>query len=356
MQSRVLRCFSFVLYGATAIGGLWLCLRFLLPWASPFLLAFALAALMEPLVRRLIRWRWRRQAAAGLVSLSFLGILVWAMVRGTLWLASCAGELGRRLPALLLQMGRALEETERRLFALAESAAPGLGETMRASLQSVGDLLYSLPSALSQWLLDALAKLAQWSPDVLLFVVTAGIGSYFISASYPQTLAFLSAQIPESWRSRLGGLEQDLRDSFGGFFRAQLILMGMSFTVLLLGFWLLELEHALLMAVVTALVDALPVFGTGVVLLPWALYCLLLGSSRQGLGLLLCWAAVNLLRSCLQAKLLGDQMGLDPLASLLAVYVGWRVCGIWGMLLFPILFVLAQQLNEKGILHLWNRI
>ena len=110
------------------------------------------------------------------------------------------------------------------------------------------------------------------------------------------------------------------------------------------------------MAALTAVVDALPLFGTGVMLAPWAVFCLLLGQSSRGLGLLITWAAVSLVRSCIEAKLLGDQIGLHPLASLMAMYVGWRIWSVWGMLLFPMLLVTARQLNDRGVVRLWKRI
>ena len=76
------------------------------------------------------------------------------------------------------------------------------------------------------------------------------------------------------------------------------------------------------------------------------------GRLRGFLGLVLSWAAVNLIRSAAQAKLLGDQIGLHPLASLAAIYVGWRVCGVWGMLLFPVLLSVLQQLNDRGVMDI----
>ena len=172
--------------------------------------------------------------------------------------------------------------------------------------------------------------------------------------AFPKINAFILAQLPVGFRQRLEGLGADLRGSFGGFMRAQLILMAMTFIELLIAFLLLGVRGALGIAAVTALIDALPVFGTGVVLVPWAAYCLLLGDIRRGIALLVCWGLVNLVRSCTQAKLLGDQIGLDPITSLLAIYVGWQVWGVWGMLLFPILFVTLRQLNDRGVIHLWR--
>jgi len=356
MQSRVWHSLTLLLTAAAVLGGGWLTLRFLLPWSAPFLLALALAALMEPLVRRLVALRWRRRAAAGVVSLGFLALLLALIIRGGGRLAAGAVRLGRQLPELMLHLSRGAQKLEEEILLRAAGKSPALESLMGSTLEALGEALYTVPATLSQWLLDLLGRIAQRGPDVLLFAVTAGIGSYFVSASYPQTLAFLAAQVPAGWKSRLAGLGRDLRAGFGGLLRAQLLLMGLCFFVLVLLFFVLQVKNALLLAALTAALDALPVFGTGLVLLPWAFYCLLLGQSRRGLGLLLGWALVNLLRSCAQAKLMGDQMGLNPLASLLAVYVGWQVRGVWGMLLFPVLLVVLQQLNDKGLLRLWKSI
>ena len=125
---------------------------------------------------------------------------------------------------------------------------------------------------------------------------------------------------------------------------------------MLAAFLLLRVPGAAVLAGVTAFIDALPVFGTGAVLVPWALFSLLLGETRRGLGLLLTWGLAELLRNAAQAKLLGDQIGLDPLASLLSVYVGWRVAGVGGMLLFPLGLMVLIRLNDRGVVKLWKNV
>ncbi|MBQ6465085.1 MAG: AI-2E family transporter, partial [Oscillospiraceae bacterium] len=247
----------------------------------------------------------------------------------------------------------ALAALEERLLRAADSFAGG-STYLKTALDAAADSLYAIPAALSQRLLGLLTRLAQNSPDALLFAVTAGIGAYFSSAAWPRVLAFLRAQLPERLRRRLAGLGQDLKQSFGGWLRAQCILAVITFFELLLVFLLLRIRAAALIAALTALIDALPVFGTGAVLVPWALAALLLGDTGRGLGLLIAWGTVSLVRSCLQAKLVGDQIGLDPIASLLAVYAGWRVWGVWGTLSFPLLLVTLRQLNDKGVLRLWK--
>lgn len=356
MHQRLIKILTALAWGLGAVGLIWLTARFLLPWTAPFLLAYAVAALLEIPLRFLLRHGWRRAPAAGLLTITVLALIGWAAARLSWRGITAITGFAKQAPMLMASVGQGLERLQERAMVYISAAPEGVAQYMLAALEALGEALYGLPVLLSQWALDALTAMAQASPDILLFLVTAGIGTYFISASYPQTTAFILAQLPEGFRSRLEGLGRDMKGSFGGFFRAQAILMLMTFFQLLLAFWLLEVKSPATVAAVTALIDALPVFGTGIVLVPWAAYCLLLGDTGRGLGLLICWVLVNLVRSCAQAKLMGDQIGLNPLASLLAVYVGWRVWGVWGMLSFPVLLVTLQQLNDKGVIRLWKRL
>lgn len=354
MQQRALRCFSFLLYMGVAVGVVWLSVRFVLPWGAPFLLAFALAALLEYPVRALTRRGWKRSAASALLSLGALAGVLFLMVRLAARCVTAFTDFARRGPELVQSMVEGAGRLEKGLFAYIDAAPPELGELLRTALDGITQTLCTIPARLSQSALDAASRAAQHSPDVLLFAVTFGIGTYFFSAAFPRVLRFLEAQLPAEQRRHLAGFGRDLRGSLGGFLRAQLLLAAMTFFELLLAFLLLRLRPAFALAALTALVDALPVFGTGTVLLPWAAASLLLGNGGRALWLVLTWALVNLARSAAQAKLLGDQIGLDPLASLLAIYIGWQLGHVWGMLLCPIVLVLLTRLNDKGVLHLWK--
>ena len=355
MQEKLRQGAALVLCAAGAVGLLWLAGRFLLPWTAPFLAGWALATLLEPAVGRLAR-RLPRPAAAALCVTATLAGLLWGLIalagKGLQALTDCA----RRLPALAEAVTLRLGQLEALVSARLSAMNPAGAAVLDRAVQAVAQTLSALPAELSGQMLSLVTRLAQASPSLLLFLVTAALSTYFIAAALPHFNAFLLAQLPIALRRRLEGLGADLKSGFGGVLRTQLILMAMTFFQLLAAFFLLHPEGAVVLAILTALIDALPVFGTGTVLVPWALAALLLGDTRQGLGLLITWGVTNLVRSCAQAKLLGDQIGLDPLASLLSVYVGWRVCGVWGMLLFPPLLMALIQLNERGVLRLWRSV
>jgi sporulation integral membrane protein YtvI len=337
-------------------GALFLAGRYLLPWTAPLLTAWAFAALLEPPVGFLARRGWKRGAAAGLCTLAALGLLLWGLAELLTRGLSAAAELTKALPALVEAVGARFEALRGLLEAHIRAAPEPAAAYLEGALSALESGAAALPGQLSRALVSLLSKTAQASPDTLLFFVTAALGTYFISAAFPTVNAFLLAQLPQSLRRRLEGLGADLKSGFGGLLRAQLLLLGLCFLELLAVFLLLGVPSAPMAAAATALIDALPVFGTGAVLLPWAAGCLLLGNTRRGLGLLAAWGLAELTRNAAQAKLLGDQIGLNPLASLLSVYVGWRVGGVGGMLLFPLGAMALIRLNERGVVRLWRNV
>lgn len=114
------------------------------------------------------------------------------------------------------------------------------------------------------------------------------------------------------------------------------------------------LEYALLAAVFTAIVDALPVLGTGTVLFPWAIGCFLLGDMGRGLALLSIYAVGMIVHSLLEPRLLAKQADLPPITALLAMYLGFHFLGVGGMILLPVLLLLLKQFQDAGVIHLWK--
>ena len=135
-----------------------------------------------------------------------------------------------------------------------------------------------------------------------------------------------------------------MKHAVGGWLLAQLKLAGVTLILLCLGLVLLRVRYALLWALGITVLDAFPILGTGTVLLPWALICFLQGNTPRAIGLLGLYAVISLTRSVLEPKLVGRHLGLDPLAALVALYAGYKLWGIGGMILAPLLAGTALQL------------
>ena len=326
-----------------AAGAAYVLVRWLLPWAAPFALAAGFAALMEPAVEGLCRAHLPRPLAAGLCLLGALGAaagLLWLLLRR---LGMELGELSRRAPEIVQTLSGLLGGWEAALDRLLARAPEALRVWLDRAAAGAEESLLALPGTLSQRALRLLPALASSAPAALLFAVTALIGAYFISAGYPELLHALARCLPERFLCRARLLRRELRRTLGRWLRAQGIMLAITFALLAAAFALLRVEYAMLMALVTALVDALPVMGAGTVLLPWAAWLLLTGAVPKGVGLALTWAAVAVIRQSIQAKLLGDQLGVHPLLTLAAIWLGYRIWGVAGMLLFPLAAVCVRQ-------------
>ena len=201
--------------------------------------------------------------------------------------------------------------------------------------------------------ITAAGALAAALPGVFLFCGTTALAVFFTTGSYPRIMAFFRRQLGTRL-DRARGVKANLLSTLGKWFRAQAILLGVTFCELLAGFLLMGQRYALLLAAVTALVDALPVFGTGTVLLPWAAACLLLGQAPRAVALAALYAVISAVRSFLEPKVMAAQAGLPPLAALAAMYAGFRAFGVAGMILLPVALLFVKQLHDQGYVGLWK--
>lgn len=140
----------------------------------------------------------------------------------------------------------------------------------------------------------------------------------------------------------------NLRYAVGGYFRAQFKIMGIVFLILLLGFALLKIKYFALVAFLIAFLDFLPFFGTGTAMIPWALYKLLVGDYKTALLLVVIYAITQVSRQILQPKLVADSMGMNPLVTLILLYVGYRVSSVLGLILSVPIGMVVINMCQAG--------
>ena len=328
----------------------WLTGKYLLPLISPFLLGAALALAAEPMVRFLNR----RVRIPRTVSTA-IGVSMAFCLLALLLLTLCAFAL-RQLKALAGILPN-LEETARtglalvqtRLLELASHAPQGirplLEDNVRTLLADSGTLL----GKLTAWLLGLAGSLLSHVPDSALGLGTAILSAFLISAKLPRIHQWLRRRIPgQQLRAMLDSVRR-MRGVLGKWLLAQCKLMSLTFCILAAGLTLLRIPGSLFWAVLVSLVDALPILGTGTVLVPWSVVSFLQGDTPRALGILGIYITAALTRSMLEPKLLGKHLGLDPLVTLMSLYIGYRLWGVGGMILAPLLTVAALQLRREDI-------
>jgi len=330
---------------AAVLAAAWLFTRFLLPICLPFLLAALLALAAEPLVGTLSsRCSVPRWLAAGLgICIALVLVILATLTLGALLLREL-GDLAGVVPDLESTALQGITLLQNWAGGIADRAPEGIQPVLRHGLESIFSGSSKFLDQLSVWLLGFASGVLRALPDSALGFGTWIIASFMISAKLPGIQSAVPALIPQHWKDAYLPAVKQLRGSLGGWLLAQLKLMGITAAVLTVGFLVLQIPQGILWAVLISLVDALPVLGTGTVLIPWSLISFLQGDRFLSLGLIGTYICAAVLRSVLEPRLVGKQLGLDPLVTLMALYAGYRLWGLPGMLLSPLLAVFVTQL------------
>ena len=330
---------------ALIVAGLWFFLRFLLPIVLPFLLAALLALVAEPLVLSLNRYiRLPRGVAAAIGVTVVLALTVLALLGLCAFLVKELGTLAGVLPDMESATLSGLDSLEIWLLDLAQKTPDKVRPILVHGVEGMFSNGSALLDGLTGRLLNLATSILKALPDSALGLGTWILASFMISARLPKIRTWIQEHLPKAWHEKYAPYLQALKKTVCGWLLAQAKLVGITFAILTAGFLLLRIEHPILWASATCVVDILPVLGTGTVLIPWSVVCFLQNDSIRAIGLLALYAVIALLRSVLEPRFVGKQLGLDPLITLLAIYAGYRLWGLPGMLLAPILAVTATQI------------
>lgn len=325
--------------------GILLLARHLFPIFFPFLLGAGLAFGSEPVVGLLTtKYRFPRWAGAGIgVTLFFIltaGILILLISV----LARQLGRLSGLLPQLADAVSAGLFSLKNWLLQISGRLPGNMANFLRDSVENMfsdsSSMLQQAVSQVPQVATGLMGTLGQW----IFVLFTAILSGYMISSRLPKIKQWCRSKLPQTWYAQYLPAFRGLRRAAGGWLVAQGKLMGLTFLLLIAGFFLLHIQNVLVVAILITLVDAFPILGTGTILVPWSLICLLQGDHGRGIGLLGLYVVVWLARSVLEPRILGKELGLDPLITLFSVYAGFCIMGIGGMLIAPIVAMLVTQL------------
>lgn len=314
-------------------------LKFLLPLVFPFVLALFMASIIDPAVCWLERrWRVPRGIGAALV----IVVLVAGLVVGGVLAVSRLGlemiALSRSLPSVYLVVADMVSEVAAQVGRFSASLPPALKATLEQQLNSV----FRLAQAALTGTLGVLQGWIQVLPGVGMVALITAIATFFISRDKASIGRFLLNMTPREWRSGLVSVKAQLLASTVGLVKAQAVLVIITFIVLLIGLTALGVPYALSASIGSALLDLIPVLGPALIFIPWAAYSLVQGDVGLALALLILYGGVSVIRSVAQAYVIGEKIGLHPLATLLALYLGIRVFGAAGFIYGPLVAIVLK--------------
>ena len=332
----------FALFFAIA---LWLGGKYIFPLLFPFLLGTGLALAAEPVVR-LVQRRTKlgRGGASGLgVTAALILLIGIVLFLGALILREL-GHLASGLPKAAQQSARVLEGFLSNLTAkIPEPAGPVLTGAVTRIFQDTGALADQAVQKVPGVVSGLLGKL----PDSAMGLGTGILSAYFISARLPKLQQQIAKRLPPVWQEKALPALHHLRTALGKWLLAQGKLMAITYGIVSLGLWFLHIPYAFAWAVLVAAVDAVPLLGTGVVLVPWALVRFLQADALTGTGLLVIYLLATVVRTVMEPRLFGKHLGLDPLVMLIFLYLGYRLWGFWGIVISPLLATATKVLTEK---------
>lgn len=326
----------------------------------PFIIAFLLAKLIEPLVSFLnVRLKIPKKLASA--------VLVASVVSGLIWLIVALGtRIFEEISYLVYHSEDVSALVTTSVRNIRNFLAGFLGEKIVNNFGAhidFAEIGTNISEYITSYIGPAIEKtvsLAKSLPNVLVFIVALILGTFFISSDSEHISEVLKKLFPQKVRELFSGVKRDMSKAFFGYIRAQLLLMTITFFECTVGFLIIGgayAKYALLLGLTISIIDMIPILGTGTVLIPWGLYSLITGDIRVGVSMLILYGICLLVRQLSEPKIVGKQIGLHPLITLMTMYAGLKLIGFFGMILGPILALLIKNFAESGVFKaIWDYI
>ena len=335
---------------AVTCGAAWVAWR-LLPLAWPFLLGWGASRLMEPAVRLMTRpvgrFRLPRALAALVATALLYGLVVlagWALAAR---LVAEAASAARMAPEIIRPVLASAGELAARVLGQAEP----MTQLINSLLGEAGKLLVSGATKLSTYLASGAVTTVASLPGGLLAVVLTVMATFYCSCDRARIGAFVRGNLPEGARCRLSRLRRGMAQAVGRQVRAQLLVSLAIAGIVALGLVVMGKPHGLATGLAIGLADALPVVGAGLFLLPWSAAGFLLGDAATGIGMAVLYVLTVAARQVLEPRIVGRSLGQYPLATMISMYAGYRLLGVVGLLMGPVLLSLCRLVlarEEQG--------
>lgn len=326
----------------------------------PFGIAIIFSMLLHPFVTFLEhKWRFPRILAtftvSGIVFFLFIGVLIFIIteiIQGTLFLAEL-------LPAHFHQfIGMVEEMISTKIMPVYEHILSLLNTLDTSQQEAVHDSVQYILSQIAGWgsqflqnLFLMMPELITWLPGSATVTIFIVIATILITNDWHRLKNGTERIISPSVQSSAGEIFFHLKKALAGFMRAQFIMIFITFLIIFIGLSILNVEHALTISLLTALIDLIPYIGTGIIFIPWSVYLFITGNYSLTIGLALLYMFLVIIRQLLEPKILSSSIGLNPLAVVISLYISVQLWGIIGIIIAPILVVIGNALYQVGMLN-----
>ncbi|MDX8044904.1 sporulation integral membrane protein YtvI [Gracilibacillus sp. S3-1-1] len=328
---------------------------FILPVSIPLLLAFITALILNPVIRWFMRkMKVNRKLAVTIVF--FLFIIIISTI-GTYAITRAIGQVvtfAENAPTYIIQLNNQLLEWESDLEHFTEDLPPELVEEVKAQIQSTTMSLSNTTRDILN--IEEIAKVASKIPEFLVSLIVYLIALFMFMLEIPRLKVKAYSHLKEKTAEKVKFMNERLSHVIFGFCKAQFLVSIIIFIVTLIGLYIIVPQYALMMSLIIWVIDFIPIIGSIVVLGPWALYLLITGDIMPGVQLAILAVILLAIRRIVEPKVMGKHIGLSPLVTLIAMYIGLKLLGILGFIIGPLIVIAFNSAKEAGIIKMKFKI
>lgn len=319
----------------------------------PFLIAFIISILIEPLIRFVKRHtNLERKTSAIIILVLLTAVIISILIFGTLTLVEEAYKL---LQGINQHYNAVYNLTQNLLNNLNVEFIP---EEVQNMIDSSTTAILSKVTAWVEGLMNNILNSIGSIPIIATYIGVTLLSIYFICADKFYILDQVEHHLPRTWVKRLGKHVRELIQVLGGYLKAEVILIFIAFVQVLIGLYIMQftgfnIQYPLLIAILIGFVDALPILGSGTVMIPWAAISALGGDLKLGVAILVLWLIIAVVRQLIEPKIVSKQIGIHPIFTIIAMYTGLRFMGVIGLLVGPIILIIFKNifatLIDRGV-------
>lgn len=312
----------------------------------PFLVAFIISLMIEPAIKYLMKkTNMTRKMSSIIIFIIVFSVIIGSIVYGIISLISESTNL---LQTLNIYIDKAYTQVQETIGKLAITKISVSSNILDLVQESSREILLKI----SSWLTSFLTKLIDMItsiPVIGIYTVITILALYFICTDKIYILDLMEHHMPKKWVQKIGTHVREITKSLGGYLKAEAILIVVSFIISLIGLYIfkfvgMNMKYPLLIALGIAFVDALPILGSGSVMVPWGIISALNGDLTLGTAIIILWIIMSLVRQVLEPKIVSGKIGIHPIFTLVAMYTGFKIIGIIGMLVGPIVLIILKNI------------
>lgn len=317
----------------------------------PFLIAFFIYLLIEPLIKFFMKkMNFNRKISSIIIFLIIFSVIIGIAIFGIITFVSEATNLLEMLNLYINKAYTQIQESISKINIEKLSISKDIIDLFQNSSQ---EILIKI----SNWITKFLTKflnIVTSIPTVSIYIAITIMALYFLCTDKIYMLDFLEQHIPQKWVQRIGKHIREITSNLGGYLKAEITLILISFIISIIGLYLfkfigMNVKYPLLMAIVIGFVDALPILGSGTIMVPWAVISALNGDIKLGIAIVVLWIIMSIVRQFLEPKIVSGKIGIHPIFTLIAMYTGFKLIGIMGMLVGPIVLIIVKSIISKEI-------